>query len=81
MIGVISSLPKYAFMAWYSAKKKHRGNFTFTCLIFPLQKSSELSISGAPEIKCFKHKPVPYKTTNIVNYIGQDSRLMYISVK
>jgi hypothetical protein len=30
MNGAIPPLPKYAFMAWCSVKKKHRDNFTFT---------------------------------------------------
>jgi hypothetical protein len=30
MSGAIPPFPKYAFLAWCSAKKKHRVNFTFT---------------------------------------------------
>jgi hypothetical protein len=29
MHGAIPLLPQYAFMVWFSVKKKHRGNFTF----------------------------------------------------
>jgi hypothetical protein len=40
MRGAIPPLPQYAFMAWYSVKKKHRDNFTFTNILLlnvPLQ--------------------------------------------
>jgi hypothetical protein len=30
MRGAIPPLPQYAFMAWWSGKKKHGDNFTFT---------------------------------------------------
>jgi hypothetical protein len=33
MRGAILPLTQYAFPAWYSVKKKHRDNFTFTILI------------------------------------------------
>jgi hypothetical protein len=30
MSGAIAPLPQYAFKVWFSVKKKHRDNFTFT---------------------------------------------------
>jgi hypothetical protein len=34
MSGVVLPLPQYSFMAWCSVKKKkHRENFTFTCMM------------------------------------------------
>jgi hypothetical protein len=38
MSGDIPPLPKYAFMVWFSVKKKHRDNFTFTILKHELKE-------------------------------------------
>jgi hypothetical protein len=39
MRGAIHSLPKHAFMAWGSVKKKHKDNFTFTFTLTLPRKS------------------------------------------
>jgi hypothetical protein len=33
MRGAIPPLPQYAFMVWYSVKKRHRDNFTFVFIL------------------------------------------------
>jgi hypothetical protein len=40
MRGAIPSLSQYAFMAWYSVKKKHRDNFTFTKKLWKVAKNA-----------------------------------------
>jgi hypothetical protein len=39
MSGAIIPLPQYAFMAWYSVKKKHRDKFTFTFYVFSYENT------------------------------------------
>jgi hypothetical protein len=47
MCGAISPLPKDAFMAWLSLKKKHKGNFTF----FFTSVGSKISLEK-PRLAC-----------------------------
>jgi hypothetical protein len=46
MSGAISLFPQYTFMAWYSVKKKHRDNFTFTLLSDTFNLCSSLTVKN-----------------------------------
>jgi hypothetical protein len=52
MLGAIPPLPHYAFMGWYSVKRKHGDNFTFIVqlekLIHALLNNKLRSVYGIP---------------------------------